>query len=89
MDPLVAFIALLWLALPTGVLLVVLVRARSALERVLAFDTLMLVLTAAVVLVAYLRRSPLYLDAALVLALASFIGTVAAARFAGSGNGRS
>lgn len=79
-HPIVAYAALLWLALPSAALLLILARARTPLERVLAIDTLTLVLTAIVVLVAYLRRSPLYLDAALVLALASFVGTVAAAR---------
>lgn len=85
MHEIVVYLALLGLAIPAAALLVILGRARSALERVLAFDTLMLVLTAMVVLIAYLRKSPFYLDAALLLALASFIGTVAAARNAEPG----
>lgn len=79
-HPIVAYVALLWLAVPAGALIFLVARNRTPLERVMAVDTLMLVLTAFVVLVAYLRRSPLYLDAALVLALASFVVTVAAAR---------
>ena len=88
MHRVIVYIALLGLTIPAAALLIILVRARSALERVLAFDTVVLVLTALIVLVGYLRRSALYLDAALVLALASFVVTVAAARYTTLGRSR-
>jgi len=48
-----------------------------------ALDTLTLVLVALLVLYAASGRSPYLLDAALVLALLSFVGTLAAARYFG------
>ncbi|MEJ7841119.1 MAG: monovalent cation/H+ antiporter complex subunit F [Rubrobacter sp.] len=49
----------------------------------LALDTLTLVLVALLVLYAAAERSPYYLDAALIVALLAFLGTVAAALYHG------
>jgi multisubunit Na+/H+ antiporter MnhF subunit len=57
------------------------VRGDSPATRILALDTCAAVLVATLVLVAARERSAAYLDAALVLALLSFVGTVAAARY--------
>jgi multisubunit Na+/H+ antiporter MnhF subunit len=76
-------VAVVWLGVLAAVTIALAARARSLLSRVLALDTLTLLLVAGLVVVAVARRSVAYLDAALVLALLSFVGTVAAARYHG------
>ncbi len=66
-----------------GVSVVAVIRARSTAGRILALDTLTLILVALLVLFADANRSAYYLDAALILALLAFVGTVAAARYHG------
>jgi len=80
----VFYLAIAWLSALAAVTVVLAARARSLASRVLALDTLTLQLVAALVLVAHAERSPAYLDAALVLALLSFVGTLAAARYHGT-----
>jgi multicomponent Na+:H+ antiporter subunit F len=58
-----------------------LTRARSVMTRILILDVLTLMLTALLILYADATRQPYYLDAAIALALLSFISTIAAARF--------
>jgi len=78
-------LAMIWLALLLlGTILLVL-RARSTMVRLLAADVLTLILVAALVLFAQREGSAYYLDAALILALLSFIGVVAAGRYYRSG----
>lgn len=55
-------------------------RSRSNAIRLLAVDAITLVLVALLVLFSRSTNQPYYLDAALALALVSFVGTVAAAR---------
>lgn len=57
------------------------VRGPSILDRVLAVSGLGHCLVAVLALLAFLRTEVAYLDVALALALLSFVGTVAAARF--------
>ncbi len=74
-------IATLWLALlivPCGVLVL---RARTASSRILALDTLILVLVGILVLLSDAEGVSYFLDAALLLALLGFMGSLAAARF--------
>lgn len=81
MHEIVFQIATLWLALlilPCGVLVL---RARSTASRILALDTLVLVLIGILVLLSDAERVPFFLDAALLLALLAFISSIAAARF--------
>jgi multicomponent Na+:H+ antiporter subunit F len=81
MHEVVFQIATLWLALlvlPCGVLVL---RARSTASRILALDTLILVLIGILVLLSDAERVPYFLDAALLLALLGFVGSLAAARF--------
>lgn len=61
------------------------VRGPSIAARILAIDTAALLVIALLVLFTYWQRVPYYLDAALVLALLGFVGTLAAARFHGEG----
>ncbi|MDQ4107083.1 MAG: monovalent cation/H+ antiporter complex subunit F [Actinomycetota bacterium] len=69
------------------VLLLVTVRAtirlRATAGRILALDTLTLILVGLLVLFADAFQSAYYLDAALILALLAFVATVAAARYHG------
>lgn len=85
MHEVVFFAAFAWMT----VLLVVgagaVIRLRSNAGRILALDTLTLILVALLVLYAAANRSPYYLDAALILALLAFIGTLALSRYHGEG----
>jgi multicomponent Na+:H+ antiporter subunit F len=81
MHQIVYYIAMVWM---TGLLCVcigLVVRARSALIRVLALDSLTLVLIALLVLYSATTGKGYYIDAAIMLALLSFIGSVTAARY--------
>ncbi len=81
MHEIVFQVATVWMTGLLGVMIVFLIRTRSALTRVLALDTVTLILIALLILFADANRSQYYLDAALILALLSFISTVAAARY--------
>lgn len=85
MHPFVFYLAVAWLAALLGVLAFTVVRARSTGSRILAADILTLVLLALLVLVSHAARSSYYLDAALALALLSFIATMALGRYWGVG----
>ena len=76
----VFYVALVWLMGLLGVLVVLAARARSLLDVVLALDTLALVFVAVMGLFSAWRGITGYLDAALVLALVSYVQTVAATR---------
>jgi len=81
MHEIVFQLATVWMTGLLGVMIVFLIRTRSALTRVLALDTVTLILIALLILFADANRSQYYLDAALILALLSFISTIAAARY--------
>ncbi|MEX1377712.1 MAG: monovalent cation/H+ antiporter complex subunit F [Eubacteriales bacterium] len=53
----------------------------SAFDRVVALDTLNIIITASIVLIAYLLKSSLYLDIALAYGILSFLETIVFARF--------
>jgi multicomponent Na+:H+ antiporter subunit F len=67
--------------LAVGVVAVIRVSATAG--RILALDMLTLILAALLVLYGDANRSAYYLDAALILALLAFVGTLAAARYHG------
>ncbi len=81
MHETVFYLAAVWMTGLLGVSLVVVIRARSAMVRILGLDTLTLILVALLILYADANRAPFYLDAALVLALLSFVATLAASRY--------
>ena len=85
MHDLVYDIALGWMTVMLAICVLQVVRAKSPMVRLLALDTLTLVLVAVLVLYATTKNTAYFLDAALVLALVSFIGTVAAARYHSEG----
>ncbi len=70
--------------LVVSVLAVIWIRSTAA--RILALDTLTLILVALLVLFVGAFRTPYFLDAALVLSLLAFLGTLAAARYYGERN---
>ncbi|WP_216638701.1 monovalent cation/H+ antiporter complex subunit F [Mycobacterium asiaticum] len=78
-------VALVWntLLLVAGGL--VLLRARDVVQRVVALDLLAALVVSLLALLCYYHHQPYYLDAAVALALLSFVATVAAARYLGSG----
>ena len=75
------FVGIAWLAVLLGVLVVRLAVARTIAQRILVLDLLTLVLIALLALVAGEDRVHYPLDAALALALLSFVATLAAARY--------
>ncbi len=81
MHDLTFYVALVWLVALFCSLVIMTVRAKSGLVRVLLLDTLTLVTVALLVIYSVTTDSSYYLDAALVLALISFISVIAAARY--------
>ena len=65
--------------------LIKVITARSPASRILALDMLILIIVALLVLYADARGVPHLMDAALALALISFLATLAAARYYGKG----
>lgn len=84
MDTLVD-IALVWLVVLLGACAVRVVGAPSSVSRILALDTLALVLIGLLVLFSVSRDVSYFLDAALILALLGFVATLGAARYHGRG----
>ena len=81
MHEAVFYAAAAWMTVLLGVSVVFVVRAPSAMVRILGLDVLTLLLVAFLILYSDTNRTSYYLDAALALALLSFVGTVAAARY--------
>jgi multicomponent Na+:H+ antiporter subunit F len=77
--------ALVWVTLLLVVGGLVLLRARDAVQRLVAMDLLAVLVIALLALLSYLLDQPYYLDAAVALALLSLVSTVAAARYLSSG----
>jgi multicomponent K+:H+ antiporter subunit F len=63
-----------------------LLRGPSAPDRILALDTLYLDAVAIAILLAVRHDSPVYFEAALLIALIGFVSTVALARFVARGD---
>lgn len=83
MHETVFYLAAVWMTVLLAVMVATVIRIRSTASRILALDTLTLVLVALLALYAAAERSPYYLDAALIVALLAFLGTVAAALYHG------
>ena len=78
-------VALVWVTLLLVVGGLVLLRARDAVQRLVAMDLLAVLVIALLALLSYLVDQPYYFDAAVALALLSLVSTVAAARYLSSG----
>lgn len=85
MHEAVFYFAVLWLSGLVIACTVLVLRARSTASRILALDTLVLLLVGVLVLWSDAEGVPYFLDAALVLAVLAFAATLAAARFHGEG----
>lgn len=72
--------ALIFMALAVLLVLYRLLRGPLAVDRVVAADTLSVIVTGGIVLVAWLLGSTLYLDVALIYGVLAFVGSVAIAR---------
>lgn len=77
------YIAAGWMTLLVVVCAWAVIRMKSTASRILALDTLTLVLVALLVLYSDAFQTPYYLDAALILSILAFVATVAAARYFG------
>lgn len=83
MHEIVFYVAALWMTVLAAVMVATVIGVRSTASRILALDTLTLVIVALLTLYGAAGRSPYYLDAALILALLAFVGTIAAALYHG------
>ncbi len=83
MHEIVFYPAVFWMTVLLVVGVVAVVGISSTTGRILALDTLTLVLVALLVLYGDAQREVYYLDVALILALLAFVGTLAAARYYG------
>ncbi len=83
MHEIVYYGAMIWM---TGLLCVciwLVVSSRASIVRILSLDALTLVLVSLLILYSTTTETSFYLDAALMLALVSFISSVVAARYWG------
>jgi multisubunit Na+/H+ antiporter MnhF subunit len=83
LHEIVFYLAFAWMTILLVTSAAVVIRPRSTASRILALDTLTLILVALLVLYAAVNRSPYYMDAALVLSLLAFVATLALARYHG------
>lgn len=81
MSDVVFYVAIVWLAVLLGVVVVRLARAGTVGQRILALDLLTLVLIGLLAVAAGEDERSYALDAALALALLSFVATLAACRY--------
>lgn len=77
--------ALIWMTLLLVAGGLVLIRARDVLHGIIALDLLAILVVSLLALLSYFRDQAYYLDAAMALALLSFVATVATARYLSSG----
>lgn len=81
MSDVIFYAGIVWLAVLLGIVVVRLARARTTGQRILALDLLTLVLIGLLALAAGQDQRPYALDAALALALLSFVATLAACKY--------
>lgn len=81
MHEIVFDVAVIWLAGLLAASVGLAARRATAAERILALDTLVLVLIGLLAMFAVDRGESYYLDAGLMLALVAFVATLAAARY--------
>jgi multicomponent Na+:H+ antiporter subunit F len=81
MHPVVFQVSTVALSLFLGVAALLVVGARSQTMRILALDTVSVILVGLLALFSIAEQSAFYLEAALVLALLGFAGTLVAVRY--------
>ena len=80
-DRVVFYVGILWVAILLGLLVIRLARSSTAAQRIVALDLLTLLLIGLLALAAGGTGRAYALDAAVALALLSFVATFAAARY--------
>jgi multicomponent Na+:H+ antiporter subunit F len=83
LHEIVFYLAFAWMTILLVTSVAAVIRPRSTASRILALDTLTLILVALLVLYSEANRSPYYMDAALVLSLLGFMATLILARYHG------
>ena len=83
MHEIVFYVAFVWITILLMASAAAVIRLRSTAARILALDLLTLILVALLVLYADSQHSSYYMDAALVLSLLAFLGTLALGRYHG------
>ena len=83
MHEIIFYLAFAWVTVLVVVSVGAVIRLRSTAARILALDMTTLMLVALLILYADATRSSYHLDAALVLALLAFLGTVGFGRYHG------
>jgi multisubunit Na+/H+ antiporter MnhF subunit len=83
LHQIVFYLAFVWMTVLLVTSAAAVIRPRSTASRILALDTLTLILVALLVLYAAANRSSYYMDAAVVLSLLAFVGTLVFARYYG------
>ncbi len=83
MHTIVFYAAAGWMTVLLVIAVIATIRLRATAGRILALDTLTLVLVGLLVLFSAVFQTTYYLDAALILALLAFVSTIAAARYHG------
>ena len=83
MHQIVFYLAFVWMTVLLVTIAAAVIRLRSTAGRILALDTLTLILVALLVLYTAANRSSYYMDAALVLSLLAFIATLVLTRYHG------
>lgn len=78
------YFSILWVAVLFALSVYLVLWAKTIQARLLALDTLTLILIAFLILFVHANRAYYYLDAVLILALLSFISTLAAAWYYGA-----
>lgn len=78
------YLSILWGAVLFALTVSLVLQAKTIQARLLALDTLTLILIAFLILFVHASREYYYLDAVLILALLSFISTLAAAWYYGA-----
>jgi multisubunit Na+/H+ antiporter MnhF subunit len=84
-NDIIFYIALVWMLALLLATIVVVIRGEGTLTRVLALDALTLILTALLILYSATTGRSYYLDAAIMLALLSFMSTFAVSRYYAEG----
>lgn len=77
------YLGSVWMTILLVASVVAVIRLRTTSSRILALDSLSLILVALLVLYGNAQRTPHYLDVALVLSLLAFVSTLTAARYHG------
>jgi multicomponent K+:H+ antiporter subunit F len=79
-------ITLLVIALSMGITVYRLIKGPDAPDRILALDTLYVTAVALLIVLGIADGSPIYFEAALLIALMGFVGTVALSRYLARGD---